>query len=59
MTTVPVPVTQATPPLTLTATQFQGLAEIPPELEWFANLTNPNTRRAYQGLLPRACRILR
>jgi integrase/recombinase XerD len=35
-------------PVPLTAVQFQDLAEIPPELEWFANLTNPNTRRAYQ-----------
>ena len=25
------------------------MAEIPPELEWFANLTNPNTHRAYQS----------
>jgi site-specific recombinase XerD len=37
-----------TSPTGLSATQFQGLAEIPPELEWFANLTNANTRRAYQ-----------
>lgn len=28
--------------------QFQGLADVPPEIEWFANLTNANTRRAYQ-----------
>ena len=32
----------------LTPIQFQGLAEVPPEIEWFANLTNANTRRAYQ-----------
>src|SRR5712691_4223860 len=32
----------------LTATQFQTLAEVPPEIEWFANLTNTNTRRAYR-----------
>jgi hypothetical protein len=32
----------------LTAVQFQNLAAIPPEFEWFANLTNPHTRRAYQ-----------
>jgi integrase/recombinase XerD len=48
MTTVPVPVTPPPPPMTLTTLQFQDLAEIPPELEWFANLTNANTRRAYQ-----------
>jgi len=28
--------------------QFQTLAEVPPEIEWFANLTNANTRRAYE-----------
>ena len=32
----------------LTAAQFQGLSEVPPELEWFANLPNEKTRRAYQ-----------
>jgi integrase/recombinase XerD len=32
----------------LTAAQFQGLAEVPPELEWFANLPNAKTRQAYQ-----------
>ena len=48
MTTVPVPVTRATSPASLTTDQFQTIAAIPPELEWFANLTNTNTRRAYQ-----------
>src|SRR5262245_34260507 len=33
---------------TLTVTQFQHLADVPPEIEWFANLTNANTRRAYR-----------
>lgn len=33
---------------TLTPGQFEGLAEVPPEIEWFANLTNANTRRAYR-----------
>ena len=32
----------------LTPAQFGNLAEIPPELEWLANLTNPKTRRAYK-----------
>src|SRR5512144_3422689 len=32
----------------LTAAEFQGLAEVPPELEWFANIPNAKTRRAYQ-----------
>jgi integrase/recombinase XerD len=33
----------------LTVLQFQGLAEIPAESEWFANIANPQTRRAYQN----------
>jgi integrase/recombinase XerD len=32
----------------LTPAQFGDLAEVPPELEWLANLTNPKTRRAYK-----------
>src|SRR5712691_6985345 len=35
-------------PRALSVAQFQTLAEVPPEIEWFANLTNANTRRAYQ-----------
>ena len=35
----------------LTAERFQGLAEVPPEIEWFANLGNQSTRRAYQNAL--------
>ena len=33
-------------PRVLTAVEFQGLAEVPPELEWLANLPNLKTRRA-------------
>ena len=33
----------------LTDEQFQGLAVVPAEAEWFANITNPATRRAYQA----------
>src|SRR4051795_5700271 len=33
----------------LTADEFHRLAEVPPEVEWFANLTNPQTRRAYEN----------
>ena len=33
----------------LTAAEFRGLADVPPEVEWFANITNANTRRAYQN----------
>jgi integrase/recombinase XerD len=32
----------------LTAAEFQGLAEVPPEIEWFNNITNPGTRRIYK-----------
>jgi integrase len=32
----------------LSAAQFADLADIPPELEWLATLTNPKTRRAYK-----------
>jgi integrase/recombinase XerD len=35
----------------LTAAAFQGLATVPPEVEWFANLGNPATRRAYEHAL--------
>ncbi|NKB72480.1 MAG: tyrosine-type recombinase/integrase [Candidatus Latescibacteria bacterium] len=38
-----------TVPSCLTAQQFQSLNQVPPELEWFANIDNPRTRRAYQN----------
>ncbi len=33
----------------LTQAEFQGLAQLPPEVTWFANIRNANTRRAYGG----------
>jgi hypothetical protein len=33
---------------TLSQAEFQNLAAVPPELEWFANIDNKRTRRAYQ-----------
>jgi len=33
---------------TLTPARFLTLADVPPEIEWFAKLTNANTRRAYR-----------
>ena len=33
----------------LTAAEFDKLAEVPPEIEWFANLRNPHTRLAYEN----------
>ncbi|MEX8520961.1 MAG: tyrosine-type recombinase/integrase [Leptothrix sp. (in: b-proteobacteria)] len=35
----------------LTDVAFQRLAEVPPEVEWFANLGNAATRRAYETAL--------
>lgn len=32
----------------LTAAEFSKLADVPPELEWFANLRNLHTRKAYE-----------
>jgi integrase/recombinase XerD len=40
-----VPVTQRN----LTRAQFEQLAEVPPEQEWLANITNAKTRRAYRN----------
>jgi len=37
-----------TPSRTLTLAQFDILSDVPPEIEWFANLTNANTRKAYR-----------
>jgi Phage integrase, N-terminal SAM-like domain len=42
--TLPTPVSQGL----LTRKEFQALADVPPELEWFANIDNARTRRAYQ-----------
>lgn len=33
----------------LSAPEFQHLADVPEEAQWFANIDNPNTRRAYQA----------
>ena len=46
-TTLPVAVVSG--PRILTAQEFQGLADVPPEAEWFANIENANTRRAYKN----------
>ena len=35
----------------LTAVQYQRLADVPPEIEWFANLGSKATRRAYENAL--------
>jgi integrase/recombinase XerD len=33
----------------LTAAEFHRLADVPPEVEWFANISNAHTRRAYEN----------
>jgi integrase/recombinase XerD len=35
----------------LTAGEFQGLADVPPEVEWFANISSRATRRAYEAAI--------
>lgn len=39
----------------LTAVEFQQLAAVPAAVEWFANIDNPRTRRAYQADLEDFC----
>lgn len=48
----------AAPERRLTAAEFQHLAEVPAAAEWFANLDNPRTRRAYQGDLQDFCQFV-
>jgi len=35
----------------LTAAEFQRLANVPPEVEWFKNIRNPSTKRAYENAI--------
>ncbi|MGA9846192.1 MAG: site-specific integrase [Roseiarcus sp.] len=35
----------------LTPAEFHRLADVPLEVEWFANLSNPSTRRAYENVV--------
>lgn len=37
------------PSRALSAPEFQQLADVPPAMTWFANIDNPQTRRAYQN----------
>src|SRR5450631_4632125 len=47
-TALPAPLAQAR---LLSAAEFQRLADVPPEIQWFANLGNKSTRRAYENAL--------
>jgi integrase/recombinase XerD len=46
---LPTPIAPARVSRMLRAAEFQKLADVPPEVEWFANLTNAHTRRAYEN----------
>src|SRR6202142_1132871 len=48
-TTDPLPIQIAPADRLLTAAEFQKLADVPPEVEWFANISNHHTRRAYEN----------
>jgi integrase/recombinase XerD len=48
-TQLPIPIIPAE--RRLTAAEFQGLAEVPPEFEWFENLKNPGTKRIYKNAI--------
>ncbi|WP_430229841.1 tyrosine-type recombinase/integrase [Nitrosomonas communis] len=51
MTTENLPTLDSPQTRLLDATDFYRLAEVPPELEWFANLENFCTQRAYKNAL--------
>src|SRR3954470_12284927 len=46
---LPTEITPARVSRLLTAAEFHRLADVPPEVEWFANLSNPHTRRVYEN----------
>src|SRR3954467_2346749 len=46
---LPTEITPARVSRLLTAAEFHRLTDVPPEVEWFANLTNPQTRRTYEN----------
>jgi site-specific recombinase XerD len=46
---LPTKIAPARVPRLLTAAEFHRLSDVPPEVEWFANLSNPSTRRAYEN----------
>jgi site-specific recombinase XerD len=55
--TIPVPIN--TRPGVLTAAEFQRLADVPPEAEWFKNLDNSHTKRAYERAIKDFIRFAR
>jgi site-specific recombinase XerD len=51
MNSVKTPVKLSVKARLLTAAEFQRLADVPPEVEWFKNIRNPNTKRAYENAI--------
>ena len=49
MTPDQLPAKSGTASRLLTAAEFHQLADVPPEVEWFANLSNQHTRRVYEN----------
>src|SRR5947207_7432944 len=47
----PVPIKIPSTNRLLTSAEFQQLAAVPPEVEWFANIRNKSTRRAYENAI--------
>ncbi|MGZ9211154.1 MAG: tyrosine-type recombinase/integrase [Candidatus Binatia bacterium] len=45
------PIQTVAPNRLLTSADFLRLSDVPPEVEWFANLTNKATRRAYENAI--------
>ena len=50
--------TTPAPSRTLTAPEFRVLAQVPAATEWFVNIDNPNTRRAYRNDLAEFMRFV-
>src|SRR5687768_7847793 len=51
MSTSDLPVSLSPSSRLLTTADFRRLADVPAEVEWFVNIDNPQTRRAYQNAL--------
>src|SRR5689334_4841393 len=51
MSDAPVPAKIVPTNRLLTSAEFHQLAAVPPEVEWFANIRNKSTRRAYENAI--------
>jgi hypothetical protein len=51
MSDAPVPAKITPANRLLTSAEFQYLSAVPPEIEWFANIRNKSTRRAYENAI--------